>query len=320
MGTSHATELAGGRGVWSTVARISWIGSALLVPTMVPAFVIGGLALRVADAGYGVALLVGWLLRRRLGLWANAIITVVATAGALLQLDVPARAVTTAIPPGMVHATLLVFALVGSYAGSFLAGWWGLGAIAILIAALVATDPLHFVAAGLALAVAGLLGVAVHLVICRLEEHHSSLVSAAFVDPLTGLGNRRALELAFERAQQRARDEDRSLFVSVWDLDGLKATNDAHGHQAGDRLLDEFARTLVATLHAGDLVFRIGGDEFCCLHFGLKDGASIVERMELAFPSVSGGFAAVGVAQSLQSVIAEADAAMYANKRRRRTS
>jgi K+-sensing histidine kinase KdpD len=69
----------------------------------------------------------------------------------------------------------------------------------------------------------------------------AELESLARIDPLTGLLNRRAWDEALRIALARARREGRPLTVAVLDLDGFKRFNDTHGHQAGDRLLKEFA-------------------------------------------------------------------------------
>lgn len=303
--------------LWRRVGRYSWIATALLIPTMVPAFVVGGWALRVADASFALAAVVGWLGRRRLGLRANLLVTTVATAGALLQLTVPVDAVTTVLAAFVIRSTLLLFAGIGAYAMSFIGGRLGLALAGLLFVATLAVHPMGMLAAVLALAVASLLGYTIHSLVEHLSHRERELSAAALIDPLTGLGNRRALERAFEVAVADAARLDTSLFVSLWDLDALKRTNDELGHEAGDALLRDFSAALVRTLHDHDRAFRIGGDEFCCLHLGLKDGASILARMALAFPMVSGGFAEVGD-DSLGAALARADREMYAAKRRRR--
>jgi len=81
---------------------------------------------------------------------------------------------------------------------------------------------------------------------------------AAATDPLTGLGNRRALRQAWTRAGGRAG----LVFI---DLVGFKAVNEAHGHAAGDRLLAAVAGRLAAACPRGSLLVRFGGDEFVAL-------------------------------------------------------
>lgn len=311
-------------GVWERIVQLSWIATVLLLPTAVPAMIVGGWALRVADASFVISIVPAWLLRRRLGVCANTIVTAVGTAGALLQLSVPPSAVTTIIPAEMVRVSLILFAGVGIYATAFLGGRVGLGLDIAMLIPTVLAHPVGFIAPSLAFAIVAILGFGVHAVVvhlitrhAELEARHAELEAAAYRDPLTGLGNRRALEAAFHAQLAAARQRGASLFVSIWDLDDLKGTNDELGHEAGDALLRSFATALVATLHPEDRVFRLGGDEFCCLHVGLKDGGSILARMLLAFPGVSGGFAEV-VSESLSDALASADREMYRAKRRRR--
>ena len=102
------------------------------------------------------------------------------------------------------------------------------------------------------------IGVAARHMAIRLEEQ-------AFLDPLTGLLNRRALGRDLQREIGRAVRYDRSLNLMVADLDGLKAVNDTEGHAAGDVRLRAMATALTAALRVGDLAYRIGGDEFVVL-------------------------------------------------------
>jgi two-component system, cell cycle response regulator len=103
------------------------------------------------------------------------------------------------------------------------------------------------------------------LVVARLGELVDEQRRAAITDGLTGLHNRRFFEatLALE-AEQAARSE-RDLGLLVLDIDHFKRINDAHGHQAGDRVLRELASRLTAAIRGGDVVARYGGEEFVVL-------------------------------------------------------
>jgi diguanylate cyclase (GGDEF)-like protein len=81
------------------------------------------------------------------------------------------------------------------------------------------------------------------------------------MDPLTGLGNRRALDECLQRELARHIRYDRKLSLVVVDLDGFKQVNDTHGHQAGDRVLALVGRRL-SEIRGADAAFRLGGDEF----------------------------------------------------------
>ena len=85
--------------------------------------------------------------------------------------------------------------------------------------------------------------------------------SLAHTDPLTGLPNRRGLNISLASALSRCSAE-KMLAVYVMDLDGFKPVNDQHGHDVGDELLVAVARRLQGHVRQSDLVARLGGDEF----------------------------------------------------------
>jgi two-component system, cell cycle response regulator len=95
----------------------------------------------------------------------------------------------------------------------------------------------------------------------------------AVVDPLTGLRNRREFERALSAAA-----EGSLIYV---DLDHFKKLNDTLGHPAGDAALKHVARLLEAAVRDGDLVARIGGEEFAVWlpRTGLREGMEVAERM-----------------------------------------
>ncbi len=82
------------------------------------------------------------------------------------------------------------------------------------------------------------------------------------MDPLTGLGNRRAFDEALAAATLRSSRTHTDLSVIVADLDSFKAINDAYGLPAGDRCLREVARAIDDAVRQPDSSFRWGGDEF----------------------------------------------------------
>lgn len=113
----------------------------------------------------------------------------------------------------------------------------------------------------------------------RLSAALADAHNAASTDPLTGLGNRRALDRAVEGLSGR----DLSVAVLMIDLDHFKSINDTHGHSVGDRVLLHVAETLQAALRGDDLGFRIGGEEFVILLFDCDaEGAQrTAERLRL---------------------------------------
>lgn len=100
----------------------------------------------------------------------------------------------------------------------------------------------------------------------RLEEARR----LAFTDSLTGLANRRAVDVRLDEAIERHRREEAVVSLVVCDLNGLKHVNDTRGHAVGDRLLERFGSVLsvCGAMLPGTLAARLGGDEFCLLALG----------------------------------------------------
>jgi diguanylate cyclase (GGDEF)-like protein len=284
---------------------------------MFPAILIGGWALRLSAASWGTVFVAGYLLRKRLPRGSIISHISVGLAGALLQLSLPESAILKQLPASTVRPGLAVFGVIGLFALGLYGGPLA-GVIGFVVAGAVLS--LHFVA-NIPLYISFLLGtvsgIAVNHIVCALADSQTKLSRFAMTDALTGLSNRRALDIEFERYQSIAAREGNSLFLSLWDLDNLKEVNDLAGHLEGDELLRQFTHVLRSVLREGDAIFRIGGDEFCCLHMGLKDGASIMERVQALFPSVSVGFVN-GSDLSLSEALDRVDGEMYQMKRRRR--
>lgn len=86
--------------------------------------------------------------------------------------------------------------------------------------------------------------------------------TAEFKDPLTGLGNRRCLEARMPPLLRAAEQEARPLTVALIDADGLRNINERHGHETGDRVLQELAQLLRENTRGSDLLLRWSGEEF----------------------------------------------------------
>jgi diguanylate cyclase (GGDEF)-like protein/PAS domain S-box-containing protein len=118
----------------------------------------------------------------------------------------------------------------------------------------------------------------------ELEARARALDAAARTDPLTGLLNRRGLDLEIE-AIRRGRRAGEMFAVLHIDLDRFKPVNDVFGHAAGDHLLREVAGILRASVRRGDLVARVGGDEFAVLlksRMGSATGLNVAEEIAAA--------------------------------------
>jgi diguanylate cyclase (GGDEF)-like protein len=150
----------------------------------------------------------------------------------------------------------------------------------------------------------------------RREE--DDLRRRASCDPLTGLLNRAAL-----LDEMEARLAVGSLTAIYCDLDGFKTVNDTYGHAGGDEILVDVAKLLSSMARSTDAIGRLGGDEFVIICDGLTrpHTLNLVARLDAAFDAGLGVRISVGVAGSraggsAADLLARADRAMYANKRR----
>ena len=147
----------------------------------------------------------------------------------------------------------------------------------------------------------------------ELLTHQRELATAAFTDALTGVANRHALEADYARFQALAARSGQKLWLTFWDVDGLKAINDKKGHAAGDLFLKRFAQVLRQSVRASDGIYRYGGDEFVGLHLGLEDPRVVEERVRRKVRKFSVGFAEASDL-SLEEALRRADERLYERK------
>jgi diguanylate cyclase (GGDEF)-like protein len=148
-----------------------------------------------------------------------------------------------------------------------------------------------------------------------LRDENERLVKQLRTDALTGVASRAAWDEAL-RGVDSGRGVD-ALSVVVVDVDELKAVNDEAGHAAGDALLRRCAQLLAQSVRSGDLVARIGGDEFGVLLRAADEAQAAtwcarLERGEARHWSI--GWASVPPADSLYDAVGRADRRMYERK------
>ncbi|EHB53618.1 diguanylate cyclase with PAS/PAC sensor [Mycolicibacterium rhodesiae JS60] len=158
------------------------------------------------------------------------------------------------------------------------------------------------------------------------KKFEAELRRLAVTDPVTGVWNRRHGEELISADLSTAREDGHPLSLLMLDVDKFKTVNDTRGHQAGDRVLVEIGRRLVAVCHDTDMVARWGGEEFVILlrDCALHDGLTIAEDIRATIagtPFIEAGVVTVsiGVAEAhpdddLTSWVTRADQALYEAK------
>ncbi|MFO1428825.1 MAG: GGDEF domain-containing protein [Candidatus Competibacteraceae bacterium] len=163
-----------------------------------------------------------------------------------------------------------------------------------------------------------------HAIILAREQH-------AYIDRLTGLHNRRWLEMTYARVQKRLQFDQCSLCLVMSDVDHFKSVNDRYGHLVGDKVLYAVAQALINLMRPNDMIARFGGEEFIVLlpDVELAGAMTVAERlragiarMTLESEGLTAGLSitvSLGVAEmlpdeALEALVARADAALYRAK------
>ena len=158
-------------------------------------------------------------------------------------------------------------------------------------------------------------------------EANARLAHLAMSDPLTGLANHRTFHSALASEAERARRHRRRLALAVIDIDHFKSVNDLHGHMAGDRVLVEVARRLSGASRSGDILARVGGEEFAWIlpEAGIAGALAVADRARCAVGdtpiggvgqvTVSIGIAELTAGGTVVDLYRRADHALYQAKR-----
>ncbi len=273
-------------------------------------------AVAVGAAGAALAVL---LVPRRWGSWVVHVGLVVCT---LLITVLVAVRVT---PQGRASVGYLL-ALAALYCAVYLthrAMLAHVGLLSVLFAVASATGAdLQPFYVGLRIATVALVAEIVSRLVTRQRRLVAEIQGQAVHDPLTGALNRRG---ALEEAEHVRGVVERAgglTTVSVLDLDGFKGYNDANGHAAGDRLLVDLVADWAATLRTGDVLARVGGDEFVLVlpQTDVAAAQVLLTRMRRANPFPwSVGSVVWRPDEDLFAATARADELLYAHKHRRRS-
>ena len=164
----------------------------------------------------------------------------------------------------------------------------------------------------------------------RLRASLDQSLEMAVTDPLTGLHNRRYISSRLRQALAGANNGGAPVSVLIADIDHFKSINDLYGHEAGDHVLQGFAKRMHAALRALDLAARYGGEEFLVVMpgAGMAEAQIAAERLRAEIAdtpflledgtdiavTVSIGLAQAQVGETFESLLRRADVALYAAK------
>jgi len=173
----------------------------------------------------------------------------------------------------------------------------------------------------------------VMLLVAQVEDSLAKSERLAHQDPLTGLFNRRGLEIEGRRVVMEAARDHAQISVAMLDCDRFKLINDLHGHRAGDEALKFLARIIRENTRTSDVLSRLGGDEFVLVmpNTAFDAAHKVLDRIQVAFDTgmANRGFDAtlsVGLASSgpeprdLRTLVARADEEMYFRKEGKRAT
>jgi diguanylate cyclase (GGDEF)-like protein len=178
--------------------------------------------------------------------------------------------------------------------------------------------------------------IAIAFILLAMAKERTELLhkTAAMVDPLTGLPNRRAFLEGGAQLAHRIDTDPRPAAVLLVDLDHFKTINDSFGHALGDRVLQVFAETAIANIGPHDLIGRLGGEEFAIALYDAdcNRAMDLAETIRRAFADIASevdgqpvmATCSIGVAVSdegpldMSSLLGQADQALYAAKERGR--
>ena len=169
--------------------------------------------------------------------------------------------------------------------------------------------------------------------ISDLQHSLEAIRAESLTDPLTGLGNRKYFDRAFEIAVRTALANSEPLSLLMFDIDHFKSFNDSYGHLTGDQVLRLVAMTLKQTIKGQDITARYGGEEFAVVlpSTGLRQALTVADHIRRAVMAkelkkkstgeilgrvtISVGVSLLKPGDDTDSLLERADACLYAAKR-----
>ena len=177
-----------------------------------------------------------------------------------------------------------------------------------------------------------LFAIATAFILLAMAKERAELLHkrAALIDPLTGIANRRAFLEGSQQMGRQVEADPRPVAVLLIDLDHFKSINDAFGHAIGDRVLQKFAKTAQTRIRAGDLIGRLGGEEFAIALYNVDgdEAMQVAESIRATFAGMAAevdghpvaATCSIGVSVSepgpfeMSTMLAHADQALYLAK------
>ena len=152
------------------------------------------------------------------------------------------------------------------------------------------------------------------------QSHREKLHKEARTDALTGIGNRRFFKEELDREMGRIRRHGGDLTLLAFDIDHFKKVNDTHGHEAGDRVLQEVSRMAEKTLRRSDILGRTGGEEFTALlvETDLEHAREVAERLRENMQAMHVQVGKTSIAITISIGLAKCDIGMDAETLMRR--